>query len=247
MHYGVNGKTVKSRLYPADEKERYFHIYYSDYRKAKERSTLELTIQEQKEILESLKGKNIKIDRKFETYFDLIYYHEGREDQKLQLVREKNDVISREIKLCGYFAIITSAEMSAAQALDIYKSRDSSEKLFRGDKSYLGERSLRVNGDEPFHSKIFIEFVAMIIRNKIYTCLKDRMKEMKKKPNYMTVPSALKELGKIEMIRQADGRYRLDHAVTLNQKTILQAFNMSEAMVRKDAAELGKKLERMTV
>ena len=32
------------------------------------------------------------------------------------------------IQLCGYFCIITSSEMSASDALDLYKSRDASEK-----------------------------------------------------------------------------------------------------------------------
>ena len=175
-----------------------------------------------------------------------VYWHEGKADQKLQFVRERKDVISKEIKLCGYFAIVTSGEMTAEQALDLYKSRDCSEKLFRGDKSYLGEQAMRVYGDEPMHAKIFIEFVALIVRNKIYTCLKDRMKELKKRKNYMTVPASLKELNKIEMIRQADGVYRLDHAVTATQKDILQAFNMTAAMVKKEAAGLGKTLAAMT-
>ena len=134
----------------------------------------------------------------------------------------------------------------AEAALDLYKSRDCSEKLFRGDKSYLGEKSMRVYQDEPVHSKIFIEFVALIVRNKIYTCLKDRMKELHKKKNYMTVPAALKELDKIELIRQADGVYRLDHAVTATQKDILLAFNLTAASVKKEAGELGKQLSALT-
>ena len=52
--------------------------------------------------------------------------------------RERTDVINREISLCGYIAIITSEKMTAREALLLYKSRDGSEKLFRGDKSYLG-------------------------------------------------------------------------------------------------------------
>ena len=38
----------------------------------------------------------------------------------------------------GYFVIVTSKQMTAEEALELYKSRDVSEKLFRGDKSYLG-------------------------------------------------------------------------------------------------------------
>ena len=46
-------------------------------------------------------------------------------------------------------------------------------------------------------AKIFVEFVAMILRCKMYTKLNEEMKNLEKKPNYMTVPEAFKELGKI--------------------------------------------------
>ncbi len=74
----------------------------------------------------------------------------------------------------------------------------------------------------------------------------DRMKEIHKKKNYMTVPAAIKELDKIELIRQADGVYRLDHAVTATQKDILQAFNLTAASVKKEATKLGKQLSHLT-
>ncbi len=44
--------------------------------------------------------------------------------------------------------------MTAAEALELYKSRDASEKLFRGDKSYLGNKSYRVYTDESVSAKI---------------------------------------------------------------------------------------------
>lgn len=40
----------------------------------------------------------------------------------------------------------------------------------------------------------------------------------------MTVPAAIKELEKIELTRQADNVYRLDHAVTKTQKNILNGL-----------------------
>lgn len=244
--YGVSGITVKARLYDADEQERYFHIYYSDFRKAKERSKLEQKIEHHRELLKKMIGTGITVGEELTTYFDPIYHNEGKPNQRLQLIREKKDVISRDIKLCGYFAIITSSEMSAAEALELYKSRDCSEILFRGDKSYLGERTMRVYESEPLYSKIFIEFVALIIRNKIYTCLKDRMKLLGKKENYMTVPAAIRELNKIEMIRQSDGGYRLGHAVTAMQKDILQAFSLTASEVKREATELGSTLRTLT-
>ena len=133
--------------------------------------------------------------------------------------------------------------MTAKDALNLYKSRDASEKLFRGDKSYLGDKSLRVCGDSSAESKIFIEFVALIIRNRIYTALKDEMRRLEKRPNFMTVPAALKELKKIEMVRLTDNMYRLDHAVTARQKTILKAFGMDADTVKYKAEEISRILK----
>lgn len=244
-YYDVSGTTAKDYLFKSDEEKRCFHLYYSDSRKAKERSKFQQKIREEKEILEGMKGTEAKIDKDYSPYFDLIY-HKEKGKSILQFVREKDKEISDAIKLCGYFCIITSREMTAAEALELYKSRDCSEKLFRGDKSYLGEKTLRVYQDEPTHSKIFIEFVALIIRNKIYTLLKDRMKEIKKKKNYMTVPMALKELDKIELVRQADRVYRMDHAITATQKDILHAFNLTAANVLKEAEKLGQQISELT-
>ena len=42
--YKVSGYTVKKQLYPSDEKERYFHIFFSDRKKNAEREKLEAKI-----------------------------------------------------------------------------------------------------------------------------------------------------------------------------------------------------------
>ena len=38
--------------------------------------------------------------------------------------------------MCGYFCIITSENMKAKEAFELYKSRDASEKLFKADGIY---------------------------------------------------------------------------------------------------------------
>jgi len=243
--YYVNGMTVKSRLFPSDERERFFHIYHSSEKYTFERATLEAKINKMAEYLQKQEGRSVKIDKSFEQYFELFYHNEGKKNETFLFGKEKTDVVEREIRLCGYFAIITSEEMTATEALTLYKSRDGTEKLFRGDKSYLGNRSLRVHSDESIDAKIFIEFVALIIRNKIHTCLKDEMEELGKKPNYMTVPAALKELEKIEMVRLPDGVYRLDHAVTATQKTILKAFGIDAGYVKNKAKEISVELAEL--
>ena len=240
--YQLNGTTVKTKVFYSDEKDRYLHIYYSYSKAAAEREELESKIDRIAAYLKKQEGQPVVIDKSYEKYFSLEYYHEGKDDQCFVCGIEKASVIEEELKMCGYFCIITSAEMTAKEALDLYKSRDASEKLFKADKSFLGNRSLRIYTGESLEGKMLIAFVALIIRNRMYTKLKDAEEEMAERPNYLNVPASVRELEKIEMIRQADGVYRLDHAVTATQKTILKVFGIDANYVKRKAGEISDQL-----
>ena len=238
--FGVYGKTVKGMLYESDHKERYFHIYHSIAKEASERIRFEDKLKAMKTYMQTHQNEEFTFGPMYKKYF---YLHYDKENKIFLLPEENTQVTERELNLCGYFVIITSDNMTAKEALHIYKSRDMSEKAFRGDKTYLGDKSLRVHSTESTSAKIFIEFVAMIIRNKMYTCLVDEMKRLNKKPNYMTVPAAIKELEKIELTRQADNVYRLDHAVTKTQKNILNAFGLTEKNIEYRANWISEELK----
>ena len=240
--YQVNGMTVKTKVFYSDEKDRYLHIYYSYSKAASEREDLESKIDRIAAYLKKQEGQAVVIDKSYEKYFRLEYYHEGKEDQCFACGIEKASVIEEELKMCGYFCIITSAEMTAKEALDVYKSRDASEKLFKADKSFLGNRSLRVYTGESLEGKMLVAFVALIIRNRMHTKLKDAEEGRGERPNYMNVPASIRELEKIELIRQADGIYRLGHAVTAIQKTILKAFGIDANYVKRKAREISEEL-----
>lgn len=239
--YRTYGMTICDKLYSDDTKDRYFHIYHKVSRESAERAQLENELQCMEEMMNKSKGKDIDFGKKYEHYYK-ITYHEKDGKRKFYGYKEREDVIEKEMKLCGYFAIVTSKKMTASDALLLYKSRDASEKLFCSDKSFLGNKTLRVSGNDALESKIFVEFIALVIRCKIYTQLRKRMAEMAKKPNYMTVPAALRELEKIELIKQPGGNYKLDHAITATQKTILGAFGIDEDSARARALFIGKEL-----
>ena len=102
---------------------------------------------------------------------------------------------------------------------------------------------MRIHSDKALSAKIFIEFIALIVRNRIYNLLKETMLRMETRQTYLTVPKAIRELEKIEMVRRNSGLYRLDHAVTKKQKIILSSFGMSEEDIRKTAAEISELLK----
>jgi len=234
--HALYGTTVAHKLYADDSKPRYLHLYYSVQRESAENSILEKKLTAMKDSMDKLRNTTYLFKSGFQKYFNLTYDSNGT----FLMHEERKDVIERELGYCGYFCIVTSEKMSAPDALEIYKSRDENEELFRGDKSYLGDKSLRVYTDERTSSKILIEFVALIIRCRLYTYLKDAFKNESSKPNYATVPAAIRELEKIEMSRGYDGIYRLDHAVTKRQKDILRCFGMDADMVKLKADEISR-------
>ena len=263
--HDVAGVTVKRKMYETDEKERYFHLYYSLSRENRERADLEDRLKKMREALKKQEGKEYQFSGVYEDYYHLFYQEvkekvkvlseeEDQKEQEKEIVKqviflfgcEKEDVVEAETELQGYFSIVTSEKMSAAEAIGLYNNRDVSEKLFRSDKSFLDNRSYRNCSSESVSAKMFIEFIALIIRNQIYTALQDEMKALGTKPNYMTVPAAMRELEKIEMVRLTDNIYRLDHAVSKTQKTILKAFGMDELYVQYRAEQLQRELKQIT-
>ena len=236
--YKVYGTTVTAKLYEDDTKDRYFHIYYNPSRQAAEREHFEQRIEKLRQFLDKHIGKEERFGK---TYQDLFHLHYDKKGTFLG-ADERTDVIERELMLCGYFCIITSEKMTASQALIQYKGRDISEKLFRSDKTFIGSKSERVQSSQSMSSKIFIEFVALIVRNRIYNLLKDQMIRMESRQKYMTVPVAIRELEKIEMVRRNNGNYKLDHAVTKTQKIILSSFGLDEDDISNSADEISKHL-----
>ena len=241
--FGVYGKTVHTFVYASDTRKRYVHIYYSAAKAAGERARFEENIQQMQRFLDSHRNEEREFGSTFEKYF---FLHRDKESGRFVYAEPKLQVIRDELELCGYFAIITSEKMNAKQAISLYKNRDASEKLFRADKSYLGNGVLRVASQEAADNKIFIGFIALIIRCRIYTALKDKAGTMVKKPNYFTVPAAIRELEKIELCRHLDNVYRMDHAVTKTQKEILSAFGMESYHVKYKATFISEALREGT-
>ena len=224
-----------SKLYEDDICERQFHIYYNPSKQAAEREQLEQNLDRMKMYLDKHIGEVLTIPKSYKKYFNVHINKKG----EFTSYDENTAYIESELETCGYFCIITSEAMSAKEALIHYKGRDVSEKLFSSDKSFIGSKSMRVQSDESLSAKIFI---ALIVRNRIYNLLKETLLGMETRQNYMTVPASIRELEKIEMVRRSNGGYRLDHAISKRQRTILSAFGMDDEDIKTLASNINTML-----
>ena len=100
-----------------------------------------------------------------------------------------------------------------------------------------------MHSDESMSTKMFVEFIALIIRQRLYNLLKNEMKKLPVKKNYMTVPAALGELKKIYLTRVNNSIYQLDQPLTKTQQTILKAFGLTKEDVSVELAKIAKILK----
>ena len=83
-----------------------------------EHEQIEAKIDRMTKYLNSLKGEKATVGDGYKKYFKLEIYED---DGTIICARERTEVIQEEIDLCGYFVIVTSKQMTAEEALELYK------------------------------------------------------------------------------------------------------------------------------
>lgn len=226
--YELYGMTVEKDLFNTGKKE-YVHVYYNGVEAEKEKITINNRFNKMDEELEKKKEKKIKKAEDVKSYEK--YYRLGFDENGYFMnYQRKDNEIMKLINKAGYFAIVTSKKMSAEEALETYRDRDAVEKIFRMEKTYLGNDVFRVHSEEKLESKVFVSFIALIIRNEIYKSLKELYKTNRKE---YTVPKVLKDYERLGVIKLADEKYHIRYRLTNKQKKILKALGATEEEYRK--------------
>ncbi len=241
-NHQVYGTTVKGKLYKNDKKDVYIHLYYDELRASIERTNILTNIKKiEEEINNRLNSEDIKKRHrskcdKHHKLFNLHYM-----DEYLVSYSPKKKEIQKLIDNCGYFCLVTSEKLEASKALDIYRDRDSIEKLFMMLKSEMDFESFKVQSDASLRAKFHIAFIASIVRNEIYKVSKELKEANKDKKSY-TVPSIIKELEKIECTKDINNIYQRRYSLTAKQKKIFEKFNIKESEIEKEIDIINKKM-----
>ena len=85
---------------------------------------------------------------------------------------------------------------------------------------------------------IFLFFISLIVRNRIYNLSKETLLKLETRQNYMTIPASIRELEKSKMVRRSNRQYSLNRAISKRHKTILYAFIMDDEDLRTPATHI---------
>ena len=93
------------------------------------------------------------------------------------------------------------------------------------EKSYLGFNAFRVHSTDKLESKLFISFIALIIRNEMSQKTKNLYYTNRKE---YTLPKIIQQLERMGITRLSDNKYHERYALTARQKKILNSLGLNE-------------------
>ena len=210
---------MHTELHKWEENNRrcYVHVYYDPHRAVEDFEKLIKHLLNCKEELES--GNTKKVNEK-----DYSRYFIVKDTPVRGRSVEYNDVAIQEYrnKYAGFFVIMTTKKMDAFEALQTYKDKDGVEKVFDDLKNTLDMKRLRIHSSDQMASRLFIQFVSLIIR-----CgMQSKMRETKMSEQYSPV-LLLEELESLTKIHYT-GKYKdIVSEVTKSQREILESFGIN--------------------
>ena len=221
--YELYGMTVEKDLF-GNGKKVYVHVYYNGIQAEKEKIQINERYKKMDAVMKDKVERKIRRKEDVQAY-EKFYKVKFDDNGYFLSYQRREDKLRSMINKAGYFVIVTSKKMEAEEALNVYRDRDAVEKIFRMEKSYLGFDAFRVHDTVKLESKVFISFIALIIRNEIYQDMKQLYKKNRKE---YTVPKVLRELERLGITKLSDNKYHIRYSLTNKQKKILSAIGITE-------------------
>lgn len=236
----VSGVTKKVKLNESGKKNvyGYVHMFYSDKTASLEREAILQSVYEYEKSLRKLLDENKDLsEADLKKYSKWFRFKTEPSTKAVYDFVKKTSVIEEELKKCGYFTLLSSKKMEAKDALDIYSQRDGVEKLFRTLKTSMDFDHVGVHSRKSLEAKVFITFVASIVRNEIFKGT--RKLDSKLRKTY-TVPVTVKELETIEATKNSDNTYYRRYVLTAKQKKLLSLFELSETNIDESISKFNR-------
>ncbi len=192
------------------------HVFFDNIKFQDESEILFTNLEKREQVLSTMRNQPTK-----KNSYDKYFIFEEK-DEEFSFKRNTKK-INNQILTFGYFLILTTdLELASIEVLNIYRNKDVVEKCFDNLKNFLDMKRLRTHSKESSDGKIFIAFVALILRS----IMENKIGKFNKKNNF-TIEKILKELSKIKVVSYSNSNLLLN-PITKKQRAILNEFGISE-------------------
>jgi transposase len=207
--FDIYGTSIDYKLYGVSMK---IHIFFDPEKQNLDEKELYGHIAKLSKELEKISTAK-RVTKKYTDFFTV-------DEEKAGINFEiDNEKIDERLKKAGYFVFLTTdLSCNPEELIRIYRGRDVIEKNFEQLKNGLEFRRLRTHINKTTEGKVFVGFLALILRT--FLLNKIRINPESKK---MTFDKVLMELKKIKAITMTDMKNIL-MPLTKTQKTILSAL-----------------------
>ncbi len=194
----------------------YLHLYFDPDKMADDRKAFDQNLLMYQE--ELIEDKRVV---EHEEYYERFFFCKRTPKRGLKVEFNWPAVEAARKQYVGFSALLSTKFKDPLQALAVYREKDTVEKCFDDLKNELDMQQLRVHKAKRMKSRLFIQFIALIL----LSGLRQTMKESLPAKKY-TVKSLLWEMESLTTIYYT-GKYKNKLSeITKAQRLILDAFGV---------------------
>ena len=195
----------------------YIHLFYDPQKVADDRITFDTALLTYKEELEQ-ERRVPEHEKAYENFF--ICRRTPKRGLRVEF--NKTAIQKARKRYVGFHVILSTKFKNSMEALKVYREKDGVEKCFDDLKNELDMKRLRVHNACRMQSRLFIQFIALILLSQIRKVMREKMP----KRGY-TAKSLMMEMESLTTIHYS-GKYKNKLSeITKSQREILLAFGVN--------------------
>lgn len=203
-----------------DRRRCYLHFYFDPQKQVDDRKAFDAVLLKWQEELQT--DKRIPEN---EEYYERFFTVHKTPKRGIKVTMNWDAVQAARKKYVGFHVLLSTKMKDGLEALRVYREKDRIEKSFDDLKNELDMKRLRVHSSRRMNSRLFVQFIALILVSEIRRVMRE--KELLGK---YTEKSLMMELESLTTIRYT-GKYKdkISEA-TKAQKEIMAAFEVEMFM-----------------
>ena len=166
-----------SHLYKWNGRRCYAHLYYNAASAAENFDKLTKRLIICKDELE--RGDLQEANKEF---YDRFFIIKRTPKRGLSVVYNEKEIQKHRKRYAGFFCILTNMKTVSSELLESYRKKDIVENCFDDLKNGLDMKRLRIHSSEAMDTRLFIQFLALILLSRMRVVLKENKELRYKSP-----------------------------------------------------------------